>query len=68
MFVFFSVFLLVESVQATRTMSDGSAGTSIHSDHVEDVYDVPMKAIIRPLPSEVNEQKVSSLMETLQVS
>lgn len=40
--------------------------TSIHSSKDAEVYDVPMKVVIRPFPPEVNEEKVSSLMETLE--
>jgi uncharacterized ParB-like nuclease family protein len=42
--------------------------TSIHSESIEEVHDVPLEVIQRPLPSEVDEDKVSSIMETLQVS
>ena len=41
--------------------------TSIHSDHIAEVYEMPMKYIIRPIPSELDEEKVKSLIETLQV-
>ncbi|XP_043275420.1 sulfiredoxin-1 [Venturia canescens] len=44
---------------------DAKSFTSIHSSQDAEVYDVPMKVLIRPLPSEVNEEKVLSLMETL---
>lgn len=41
--------------------------TSIHSHQIGGVHDVPMNVIIRPFPPEVNEEKVKSLMNTLQV-
>ncbi|XP_054270486.1 sulfiredoxin-1 isoform X2 [Macrosteles quadrilineatus] len=40
--------------------------TSIHSHQIGEVHDVPMNVIIRPFPPEVNEEKVKSLMNTLQ--
>lgn len=41
--------------------------TSIHSHQISEVHEVPMNVIIRPFPPEVNEEKVKSLMDTLQV-
>jgi hypothetical protein len=41
--------------------------TSIHSALIDEVYDIPMKEISRPLPSVLNEDKVQSLIETIQV-
>ncbi|XP_063984020.1 sulfiredoxin isoform X1 [Diachasmimorpha longicaudata] len=40
--------------------------TSIHSRNTAEVYDVPMRVLIRPIPPEVNEEKVRGLMETIQ--
>lgn len=40
--------------------------TSIHSNNIEEIYDIPMKVLIRPFPPEVNEAKIKSLMETLE--
>jgi hypothetical protein len=42
--------------------------TSIHSKHIAEVHDVPISVLIRPFASELDEAKVRSLMETLQVS
>lgn len=42
--------------------------TSIHSHQIKDVHEVPMNVIIRPFPLEVNEEKVKSLVETLEAS
>lgn len=39
--------------------------TSIHAAGIEEVHDIPMSAIIRPFPPEVDEEKVQSLMETI---
>lgn len=40
---------------------------SIHAAHIEDVHNVPFDVLIRPFPPELDEEKVHSLMETLQV-
>ncbi|XP_062854510.1 sulfiredoxin-1 [Trichomycterus rosablanca] len=39
---------------------------SIHSDNIEEVHNIPMEVIVRPIPSVLDEQKVQSLMETIQ--
>ena len=39
--------------------------SSIHGDQIAEIHDVPMNAIIRPFLPELDDQKVSSLMETL---
>lgn len=41
---------------------------SIHSDNVEEVHNVPIDVIIRPIPPVLDEQKVQSLMDTIKVS
>lgn len=41
--------------------------TSIHSAYKEEVHDVPMSVIMRPFMPELDEDKVKSLMETIQV-
>lgn len=38
---------------------------SIHSDTHTEVYDIPMNVLIRPIPPIVDEEKVQSLMNTL---
>ncbi|MBN3296791.1 SRXN1 protein, partial [Amia calva] len=38
---------------------------SIHTDIIAVVHDVPMKIIIRPIPPELNELKVQSLMDSI---
>lgn len=40
---------------------------SIHSDNIPDVHLIPMDVIIRPIPPELDEQKVQSLMTSIQV-
>jgi len=39
--------------------------TSIHGDQIDEVHEVPMEVIIRPFPPELDDNKVKSLMETL---
>lgn len=39
---------------------------SIHSNSVKETHEMPMSAIIRPFQGEVNDDKVRSLMETLE--
>ncbi|KAK5895418.1 hypothetical protein CesoFtcFv8_012011 [Champsocephalus esox] len=46
--------------------SDGNSNRSIHSDSVAEVHNIPMRVIIRPIPPQLDEQKVQSLVETLQ--
>lgn len=41
--------------------------STIHSRQIEEVYEMPISAITRPLVSEVTEDKVCSLMGTLEV-
>ncbi|XP_039288541.1 putative sulfiredoxin isoform X2 [Nilaparvata lugens] len=40
--------------------------TSIHSHGVEDIHEIPMSVIIRPLSPQVDNDKVESIMKTLQ--
>jgi hypothetical protein len=40
---------------------------SVHSNHVEEVHNVPIDVLIRPIPSILDESKVASLMETIMV-
>ncbi|XP_026790279.1 sulfiredoxin-1 isoform X2 [Pangasianodon hypophthalmus] len=41
---------------------------SIHSDNVEEVHNIPMDVIIRPIPPVLDENKVQSLMDTVKTS
>lgn len=41
--------------------------TSIHSSQITEVHNVPMRVITRPIPPVLDEEKVLSLMETIQV-
>ncbi|XP_025897694.1 sulfiredoxin-1 [Nothoprocta perdicaria] len=41
-------------------------GSSIHTQHVAAVHDVPMHVLIRPIPAALEPGKVQSLVRTLQ--
>ncbi|XP_063830276.1 sulfiredoxin [Ostrinia nubilalis] len=59
-------------LKSIRTLSNSliqgnsSRMTSIHSAYKEEVHDVPMAVITRPFIPELDENKVKSLMETIQ--
>uniref|UniRef100_A0A8D8H5U3 Sulfiredoxin n=2 Tax=Culex pipiens TaxID=7175 RepID=A0A8D8H5U3_CULPI len=40
--------------------------TSVHSAGIAEVHEMPMSAIVRPIPSELDNAKVESLMATIQ--
>ncbi len=53
----------------TRNMGSLSReNRSIHSDNIQDVHNIPMDVIIRPIPPVLDEQKVQSLMTSIQVT
>ncbi|XP_076090453.1 sulfiredoxin-1-like [Mytilus galloprovincialis] len=39
---------------------------TVHAAHIEEVHNVPLNVIIRPIPSILEEEKVDSLMHTIQ--
>ncbi|XP_042265473.1 sulfiredoxin-1 [Thunnus maccoyii] len=45
-----------------------SDNRSVHSDSIEEVHNIPMNIIVRPIPSVLDEQKVQSLMNTIKES
>ena len=49
-------------------MNSNSPNKSIHSATIQEVHQIPLDAIIRPLIPILDEEKVKSLMETLKVS
>nr|CAD7574248.1 unnamed protein product [Timema californicum] len=53
-------------VMASLPGSPDNGPSSIHTGLIKEVYDIPMEALIRPFPPEVNEAKVQSLMDTLE--
>ena len=67
---FLSAGSLNKMADETGTSEKGSSdkGTaSIHAGHIAEIHNVPIKHLIRPLPSELDEPKVISLMETIKV-
>ncbi|CAF3448301.1 unnamed protein product [Rotaria sp. Silwood1] len=54
------------SSSQTSSACSSNEPSSIHSASIEEIYDIPMKDINRPLPSVLDENKVQSLMETIQ--
>ena len=46
---------------------EANENTSIHGGHITEVHDVPIEVLIRAFPSELDENKVKSLMETIMV-
>uniref|UniRef100_A0A8C6N7K6 Sulfiredoxin-1 n=1 Tax=Melopsittacus undulatus TaxID=13146 RepID=A0A8C6N7K6_MELUD len=44
----------------------GAKGKGIHTQHISAVHNVPMSVLIRPIPAQLEPDKVRSLMETLQ--
>uniref|UniRef100_A0A0B7ASR6 Uncharacterized protein n=1 Tax=Arion vulgaris TaxID=1028688 RepID=A0A0B7ASR6_9EUPU len=40
---------------------------TVHAAHISEVHFVPMRILIRPIPSVLDETKVASLMETIQL-
>lgn len=42
--------------------------TSVHSAGIEQIHEMPLNEIIRPIPPQVDEAKVKSLMDALSVS
>ncbi|CAF1097630.1 unnamed protein product [Adineta ricciae] len=48
--------------------NNACSSSSIHSASIDTTYNIPMKDIIRPLPSTLDEKKVQSLMETIQTT
>ncbi|KAG9474627.1 sulfiredoxin-1 [Eleutherodactylus coqui] len=60
---------LVKDIRQTRRMmADDSVreNRSIHSNNISEVHNIPMRVLIRPIPSVLEERKVQSLMETIQ--
>ncbi|XP_048260036.1 sulfiredoxin-1 isoform X1 [Bombus affinis] len=59
-FVTFSTFR-----KYLQSKMNNEKSISIHSDTHTEVYDIPMNVLIRPIPPIVDEEKVQSLMNTL---
>ena len=40
---------------------------SVHSANIAEIYEMPINEIIRPLPMEINDGKVDSIVDSLKV-
>lgn len=58
----------IMSTQSGKTGAINDDNRSIHSGNIEEVHNVPMHVIIRPIPPVLDELKVQSLMKTIQVN
>uniref|UniRef100_A0A672UL95 Sulfiredoxin n=1 Tax=Strigops habroptila TaxID=2489341 RepID=A0A672UL95_STRHB len=56
----------VGAVRAAAAAMAEPGDQSIHTQHISDVHNVPMRVLIRPIPAKLEPDKVRSLMETLQ--
>ncbi|KAJ8884031.1 hypothetical protein PR048_015888, partial [Dryococelus australis] len=54
-------------VMASLPACPGEGTTSIHAALISEVHDIPMDVLIRPFPPEVDEEKVKSIMDTLEL-
>ncbi|XP_015220049.2 sulfiredoxin-1 [Lepisosteus oculatus] len=61
--ILFSTKVLI--AEQGRMDSERNENKSIHSDSIEEVHNVPMKVIIRPIPPVLDEEKVQSLMHKI---
>ncbi|XP_055911714.1 putative sulfiredoxin [Eupeodes corollae] len=55
------------SVQLSGVNKMCTNNTSVHSASIDEVHDVPMSEIHRPFPPILDEEKVQSLMSTLEI-
>ncbi|KAM7411378.1 hypothetical protein PAMA_021396 [Pampus argenteus] len=53
---------------STADVNKSSDNRSVHSDGIQEVHNVPIHVIVRPIPPVLDEQKVQSLMNTIQES
>ncbi|KAI8084385.1 ParB/Sulfiredoxin [Gilbertella persicaria] len=51
-----------------RTMSTQQVDNfSIHGNSIKEVYDIPMSVVNRPIPSQLDREKVENMKEVLQI-
>lgn len=64
-----ALYYVEDAIMSTQssTMGDKNDNRSIHSSNIEEVHNVPMQVIIRPIPPVLDELKVQSLMKTIKV-
>lgn len=53
-------------VNCSRRMS--ASNRSIHSSHIDEIHQIPIEIVNRPIPPVLDQQKVQSLMETFKVN
>lgn len=58
----------IMSTQSGATGDRNPDNRSIHSGNVEEVHNVPMQVIVRPIPPVLDELKVQNLMKTITVN
>ncbi len=58
---------IYSAVKISSSSTNNNELSSIHSASIDKIYNIPMKDICRPLQSILDEKKVQSLMETIQV-
>ncbi|XP_068454266.1 sulfiredoxin-1 [Clinocottus analis] len=56
------------NMSGKSTQCDVENNRSIHSDSLEEVHNVPMHVIIRPIPPVLDELKVQSIMNTIKTA
>ncbi|XP_029283348.1 sulfiredoxin-1 [Cottoperca gobio] len=54
------------NMSVTSSQCDVKNNRSIHSDSLEEVHNVPLHVIVRPIPPVLDELKVQSLVNTMQ--
>lgn len=58
---------IYSTLRTSSSFTNNDCSSSIHSASIDKIYNIPMKDISRPLLSVLDENKVQSLMETIQV-
>jgi hypothetical protein len=58
---------ICSTIRLSSSSTKNDEPSSIHSAYIDEIYNIPMKDINRPLPSILDDKKVQSLMETIQV-
>ena len=56
-----------EDFQSCSTHTGLDLDKTVHAAHIDEIHQVPMSVIIRPIPSVLDETKVQSLMESIMV-
>lgn len=62
-----TIFHVTERLDSTKMSAATCVDRSVHSANIEEIHNVPMRVIHRPIPPVLDDDKVKSLMETLEV-